>query len=154
MAVRRMANQPPSARPFALIDTRIVRCGDSLDLIYIDPPFNSNRNFEVFRGETKERRAFANRHASRYSNTWFSVKRSHAHGDRKQGMPQSDGCIRDYLFFLLAWNRRGLGIRYSRISATITWRASIVRSRRLVVATRKRMRPQQSRAATPDTIGR
>jgi 16S rRNA G966 N2-methylase RsmD len=23
------------------------------DLIYIDPPFNSNRNYEVFLGETK-----------------------------------------------------------------------------------------------------
>ena len=50
-------------------------CGDNLeqlaklpaacvDLIYIDPPFNSNRNYEVFWGETKEKRAFADRHAS------------------------------------------------------------------------------------------
>jgi 16S rRNA G966 N2-methylase RsmD len=29
-----------------------------VDLIYIDPPFNSNRNYEVFWGETKEKRAF------------------------------------------------------------------------------------------------
>lgn len=46
-------------RPSALIDTRVVYCGDNLDqlrkfpaacvdLIYIDPPFNSNRNYEVF----------------------------------------------------------------------------------------------------------
>jgi len=31
-------------------------------LIYIDPPFNSNRNYEVFWGETKEKRAFEDRH--------------------------------------------------------------------------------------------
>lgn len=66
---------PPAARPSALVDTRIVYCGDCLDqlrkppdgcvdLIYIDPPFNSNRNYEVFWGETKEKRAFEDRHAS------------------------------------------------------------------------------------------
>src|SRR5438874_13139026 len=59
----------------ALIDTRIIYCGDNLDqlrklaeacvdLIYIDPPFNSNRNYEVFWGETKEKRSFENRHES------------------------------------------------------------------------------------------
>jgi hypothetical protein len=31
------------------------------DLIYINPPFNSNRNYEVFWGETKETRAFEDR---------------------------------------------------------------------------------------------
>ena len=62
-------------KPSALVDTRVVWCGDCLeqlrrlpaacvDLIYIDPPFNSNRNYEVFWGETKEKRAFADRHAS------------------------------------------------------------------------------------------
>ena len=62
-------------RPSALVDTRIVYCGDCLDqlqklpercidLIYIDPPFNSNRNYEVFWGETREKRAFEDRHAS------------------------------------------------------------------------------------------
>ena len=30
---------------------------ESVDLIYLDPPFNSNRNYEVFWGETKEKRA-------------------------------------------------------------------------------------------------
>ena len=56
-------------RPSATLDTRIIYCGDCLDqlrklpdrcvdLIYIDPPFNSNRNYEVFWGETKEKRAF------------------------------------------------------------------------------------------------
>jgi DNA modification methylase len=77
--------QPPPAptgRPSALLDTRVVYCGDnleqlaklpdaSIDLIYIDPapvsevelPFNSNRNYEVFWGETKEKRAFEDCHA-------------------------------------------------------------------------------------------
>ncbi len=71
------AQQTPTAsgRPSALLDTRVVYCGDNLeqlshlpdacvDLIYIDPPFNSNRNYEVFWGETKEKRAFEDRHAS------------------------------------------------------------------------------------------
>jgi hypothetical protein len=60
------------AKPSALLDTRVVYCGDNLeqllklpdacvDLIYIDPPFNSNRNYEVFWGETKEKRAFQDR---------------------------------------------------------------------------------------------
>jgi DNA modification methylase len=62
-------------RASALIDTRVVYCGDNLeqlkklpaaciDLIYIDPPFNSNRNYEVFWGETREKRAFEDRHES------------------------------------------------------------------------------------------
>lgn len=57
------------------MDTRIIYCGDcldqlrrlpdaSVDLIYIDPPFNSNRNYEVFWGETKEKRSFEDRHES------------------------------------------------------------------------------------------
>jgi hypothetical protein len=55
--------------------TSVIWCGDNLeklktfpagavDLIYIDPPFNSNRNYEVFWGETKEKRAFEDRHES------------------------------------------------------------------------------------------
>lgn len=62
-------------RPSALVDTRVVYCGDNLvqlrrlpdecvDLVYIDPPFNSNRNYEVFWGESKERRSFEDRHES------------------------------------------------------------------------------------------
>lgn len=62
-------------KPSAVVDTRVIYCGDNLDqlarlpdacvdLIYIDPPFNSNRNYEVFWGETKEKRAFEDRHAS------------------------------------------------------------------------------------------
>ena len=65
----------PAAKPSALVDTRVIYCGDNLeqlqklpdacvDLIYIDPPFNSNRNYEVFWGETKEKRAFEDRHGS------------------------------------------------------------------------------------------
>lgn len=63
------------AKRSAVVDTRVIYCGDNLeqlpklpdacvDLIYIDPPFNSNRNYEVFWGETKEKRAFEDRHAS------------------------------------------------------------------------------------------
>ena len=62
-------------RPSHLVDTRVIYCGDNLeqlaklpehciDLVYIDPPFNSNRNYEVFWGETKEKRAFEDRHES------------------------------------------------------------------------------------------
>lgn len=62
-------------RMSAVVDTSVIYCGDCLDqlrrlpdacvdLIYIDPPFNSNRNYEVFWGETKEQRAFEDRHAS------------------------------------------------------------------------------------------
>jgi adenine-specific DNA-methyltransferase len=65
----------PAGKPSALVDTRVIYCGDNLeqlsklpdacvDLIYIDPPFNSNRNYEVFWGETKEKRAFEDRHES------------------------------------------------------------------------------------------
>ena len=57
-----------SAKSSPLLDTRVIYCRDNLDqlqklpekcidLIYIDPPFNSNRNYEVFWGETKEKRA-------------------------------------------------------------------------------------------------
>ena len=64
-----------AAKPSSLVDTRVIYCGDNLeqlknlpaacvDLIYIDPPFNSNRNYEVFWGETKEKRAFEDRHES------------------------------------------------------------------------------------------
>jgi DNA modification methylase len=67
-----MAKSPKAS---ALVDTRVIYCGDNLDqlrklpeacvdLIYIDPPFNSNRNYEVFWGETKEKRSFEDRHES------------------------------------------------------------------------------------------
>ncbi len=77
------AKEPPAparpAKPSTLLDTRVVYCGDNLeqlaklpdvcvDLIYIDPPFNSNRNYDGsqpdsdFWGEAKEKRAFEDRH--------------------------------------------------------------------------------------------
>jgi DNA modification methylase len=73
------APAPSRARPSSVLDTRVIYCGDCLeqlqklppacvDLIYIDPPFNSNRTVEqfgeVFWGETKEKRAFEDRHES------------------------------------------------------------------------------------------
>jgi 16S rRNA G966 N2-methylase RsmD len=36
----------------------------SVDVVYLDPPFNSERNYEVFCGETKENRSFEDRHES------------------------------------------------------------------------------------------
>jgi DNA modification methylase len=91
---RRTGEGRGEGRPSSLLDTRVIYCGDNLeqlsklpdacvDLIYIDPPFNSNRNYEVFwgspreitprattphchrrisRGETNEKRAFEDRH--------------------------------------------------------------------------------------------
>lgn len=64
-----------TGKPSSVIDTRVIYCGDNLeqlkrlpddciDLVYIDPPFNSNRNYEVFWGERKEMRAFEDRHES------------------------------------------------------------------------------------------
>jgi DNA modification methylase len=63
------------AKSSALVDTRVIYCGDNLDqlkklpdacvdLIYIDPPFNSNRNYEIFWPETSEKRRFDDRHES------------------------------------------------------------------------------------------
>lgn len=55
------------------MDTNVIYCGDNLevlgkyipddsvDLIYIDPPFNTSRQYEVFWGEAQERRAFEDR---------------------------------------------------------------------------------------------
>ena len=69
---------PPFRRPasqLAMMETQNIYCGDNLaklrempgewvDLVYIDPPFNSNRLYETFWGETKEKRAFDDRHES------------------------------------------------------------------------------------------
>jgi len=77
-AVKKTAAKTAAKRKSsAIVDTRVVYCGDNLDqlrklpdgcvdLVYIDPPFNSNRNYEVFWGETKEKRAFEDRHASTF----------------------------------------------------------------------------------------
>jgi len=54
------------------VKSQTIYCGDNLemlkdvpdesvDLIYIDPPFNSNRNYEVFWGDAQEKRAFNDR---------------------------------------------------------------------------------------------
>ncbi|MCI0448207.1 MAG: site-specific DNA-methyltransferase [Chlorobi bacterium] len=54
------------------LKTHSIYCGDclkmldeipdeSIDLIYIDPPFNSNRNYETFWGDVQEKRAFTDR---------------------------------------------------------------------------------------------
>lgn len=59
----------------AAIDMRVIYGGDNLDqlgklpdgcveFIYIDPPFNVSRNYEVFGGETKEKRSSEDRHQS------------------------------------------------------------------------------------------
>src|SRR5947209_3742923 len=64
-----------SAAQSSLVDTRVIYCGDNLlqlralpdsciDLVYIDPPFNSDRLYETFWGETQERRSFEDRHES------------------------------------------------------------------------------------------
>jgi len=48
------------------VPASVIYCGDCLDelkrlpdncidLVYLDPPFNSNRNYEVFWGDTRER---------------------------------------------------------------------------------------------------
>jgi len=56
------------------METNVIYCGDNLevlpkyidpdsvDLIYIDPPFNTSRNYEIFWGEAVERRAFDDRY--------------------------------------------------------------------------------------------
>jgi hypothetical protein len=78
------------AKPSALVDTRVIYCGDNLDqlrklpegcidLIYIDPPFNSNRNYEVFWGETKDKRSFEDRHESTtgemdFMDEWYPIQ--------------------------------------------------------------------------------
>jgi len=68
------ASVPLRLKYSSLLDTRAIYCDDNLeqlaklpdacvDLIYIDPPFNSNRNHDGsqsgsdFWGETKEKRA-------------------------------------------------------------------------------------------------
>ena len=55
-----------------MLQTQLIFCGDNLqklrelpdecvDLVYIDPPFNSGRSYEVFWGDAKEKRAFEDR---------------------------------------------------------------------------------------------
>jgi DNA modification methylase len=125
-----------AGKPSALVDTRVVYCGDCLeqlrnlpdacvDLVYLDPPFNSNRNYEVFWGETKEKRAFEDRHESTqayidymrprcvelarvlkktgsfYFQNEIVWKRADAHSDAKQGAKHF-GRVHDSIFFYTA----------------------------------------------------
>ncbi len=80
-----------AGKPSSLLDTRVIYCGDCveqlknlpdacIDLICIDPPFNSNRNYEVFWGETKEKRAFEDRHASTQAYIEYMRPRCSAEG--------------------------------------------------------------------------
>ncbi len=62
-------NLPPLSTPAsftaATISTQLRKLpAGCVDLIYIDPPFNSNPNYEVFWGETKVKRSFEDRHES------------------------------------------------------------------------------------------
>ena len=55
-----------------MLQIQLIFCGDNLqklrelpdecvDLVYIDPPFNSGRSYEVFWGDAKEKRSFDDR---------------------------------------------------------------------------------------------
>jgi hypothetical protein len=57
-----MAKSPKAS---AIVDTRVIYCGDNLkrprklpEVVYIDLPSNSNRNYEVFGGEMEEKLSF------------------------------------------------------------------------------------------------
>ena len=76
-----------AARPSAVVDTRVIHCGDNLDqlkkladgcvdLIYIDPPFNSNRTYEVFWGEAKRTTDNAKRTTDNAKRTTDNAKRT------------------------------------------------------------------------------
>lgn len=67
--------ESPLFGPTPTLEAQTIYCGDNLDklrtlpagcidLIYIDPPFNSNRDYEIFWGDTREKRAFEDRHES------------------------------------------------------------------------------------------
>src|SRR6266581_3601865 len=84
------------AKSSPVVDTRVIYCCDNLvqlrtlpdacvDLIYIDPPFNSNRIYEVFWGETKEKRSFEDRHPS--SQAYIEFMRPRAQENRQLLLP-------------------------------------------------------------------
>src|SRR6266516_4783261 len=67
----RAERQPPMA-PIGYLETSILLCADNLerlyefppecvDLIYLDPPFFSNRRYEVIWGDEAEMRSFRDR---------------------------------------------------------------------------------------------
>jgi len=80
---------PTAMKSSSLLDTRVIYCGDNLDqlkklpdacvdLIYIDPPFNSNRNYEIFWPETSEKRRFDDRHES--TKAYLEGEETNRHG--------------------------------------------------------------------------
>lgn len=63
---------PPPVNPVGYLETGVVQCADNLaaladmpdecvDLVYLDPPFFSNRSYEVIWGDEAEVRSFADR---------------------------------------------------------------------------------------------
>ena len=75
MAKRAKAATAAARAAYSARDTKVIYCGDnievlpkipseSVDLIYIDPPFNSNRNYEVFWPDDSTTRSFDDRHGS------------------------------------------------------------------------------------------
>ena len=76
--IRVSTSEPDDENPSALADTRVVYYCDNLDqfrklpavcgdLVYIDPPFNSNRNCKVLWDKIKEKRAFEDQHTSTHT---------------------------------------------------------------------------------------
>jgi hypothetical protein len=109
-------------RPSALLDTRVIYCGDCLDqlrrlpdhcvdLIYIDPPFSSNRNYEVFWGETKEKQAFEDRHGSTQAYIdYMRPRRAFNLPERSAtlgGLPATPGCAYCPSSLRTSFNRPG-----------------------------------------------
>jgi hypothetical protein len=87
MAKRAKQADDPAGPSLCPARTRVIYCGDNLeqlkklpggsvDLITIDPPFHSNRNDEVFWGETTEKRAFEYRHESTQATIEFMRPRA------------------------------------------------------------------------------
>jgi DNA modification methylase len=62
-----------------------------VDLIYIDPPFNSNRNYEVFWGETREKRAFAELAREKIRTYQRGIDRDSIYKKMKQAIKNWDG---------------------------------------------------------------
>src|SRR5215207_6809584 len=68
------ASDPPRVGGARSMQTEVIYRGDNLetlpkyipdesvDLIYIDPPFNTSRQYEVFWGEGQEKRSFDDRY--------------------------------------------------------------------------------------------
>lgn len=78
--------------PVSFLETGVLYCDDNLrrlpqfppnsvDLIYLDPPFFTNRNYEVIWGEEQERRSFDDRWKGglRHYVKWMHLRVSHLH---------------------------------------------------------------------------